>query len=479
MTRDFYELLGVDEDASKDEIRDAFREMVQEYHPDRNDDPRATAQFTIIKKAYDTLKDPNERQSYDRLGHTNYVAKRLDGIPDPNSWPDEDEDDSSASETSTDRTSTGATGRSAGAQQRTGSTVGSNTTKSDPGESSRRSTGTNQTTGSSSRTGNSSRRGGKTSSDSTGRSSTNTSSSSTTGTRSGPSSKSGTYNRSGSSSSTGSSTTSGTGTDSSGSSSTQGNRSSATSSSRSGATGHNSTDNTTTGSAATETASSAGTGNETASAGTAEQPSTEGQNEVADEGGRPQQRSATLVNVLGRIMKIKWPVIILSFLSYITGLAHYGYTNAGELGVIVDELQAAGTDINDLSDLLLSSPHDGLTQIYEYAHIASPAEIGLSIIFTLGVVIMPLVFFIVSHWPRIVIRRSEWGYNGQHISYLFAVAALVPLVVLGTTGANAYFDAGITVPLLALLLGYVVVPLLAGFVLIGRHLIWEWLRSAI
>ena len=100
MTKDFYDLLGVDEDASKGEVRDAFREMVQEYHPDRNDDPRATAQFTAIKKAYDTLKDPSERQSYDRLGHTTYVAKRMDGMPDPSSWPSDDEDASSTSSSS-------------------------------------------------------------------------------------------------------------------------------------------------------------------------------------------------------------------------------------------------------------------------------------------------------------------------------------------------------------------------------------------
>jgi hypothetical protein len=87
MTDDFYRLLDVPEDASKPEIRAAFRHKVQEYHPDHNDDPRATAQFTALKMAYDTLGDDEERKAYDRLGHEEYVSERLDGLPDPNQWP--------------------------------------------------------------------------------------------------------------------------------------------------------------------------------------------------------------------------------------------------------------------------------------------------------------------------------------------------------------------------------------------------------
>jgi len=110
---DFYALLEVPEDASQEEIKDAFREKVQEYHPDHNDDPRANAQFTALKKAYDTLGDPVERNAYDRMGHGSYVAKRLSGLPDPEKWAPEDRSgDPEEETTSRDQpTGPGSTGR--------------------------------------------------------------------------------------------------------------------------------------------------------------------------------------------------------------------------------------------------------------------------------------------------------------------------------------------------------------------------------
>lgn len=83
---DFYDLLDVSPDASQDEIKEAFREQVRVYHPDLNDDDRARAQFTALKKAYDILGDPVERRAYDRLGHEDYVAKRTSGLPSPDLW---------------------------------------------------------------------------------------------------------------------------------------------------------------------------------------------------------------------------------------------------------------------------------------------------------------------------------------------------------------------------------------------------------
>lgn len=100
MTDDFYDLLEVPPDASQDEIKDAYREQVRVYHPDLNDDDRARAQFTAIKTAYDILGDPVERQAYDRLGHEEYVAKRTSGLPSPDVWQSDDEDDSSDTELS-------------------------------------------------------------------------------------------------------------------------------------------------------------------------------------------------------------------------------------------------------------------------------------------------------------------------------------------------------------------------------------------
>lgn len=148
MTDDFYALLEVPRDASQEEIRDAFREKVRIYHPDHNDDPRANAQFTAVKKAYDTLGDPVERNAYDRMGHLDYVAKRLDGLPDPETWAPSEDDSAGAggsagseSAASADSTST-ATGSTS-----TGTSTSSGPTGSRSGGSARGTGGS--TTGSS------------------------------------------------------------------------------------------------------------------------------------------------------------------------------------------------------------------------------------------------------------------------------------------------------------------------------------------
>jgi molecular chaperone DnaJ/curved DNA-binding protein len=65
-TKDFYDALGVDEDASKKEIKKAYRELARKHHPDRNpDDPNAEEKFKEIQKAYSVLSDEEKRQQYD------------------------------------------------------------------------------------------------------------------------------------------------------------------------------------------------------------------------------------------------------------------------------------------------------------------------------------------------------------------------------------------------------------------------------
>ncbi len=69
--KDLYVMLGLDRDASQEEIKKAYRKLAREYHPDVNpDDSRAVEKFKEVKKAYDILSDPQKRTMYDRFGHT-------------------------------------------------------------------------------------------------------------------------------------------------------------------------------------------------------------------------------------------------------------------------------------------------------------------------------------------------------------------------------------------------------------------------
>ena len=70
--RDYYEVLGVQKGATKDQIKDAYRKLAMQYHPDRNKEAGAEEKFKEISEAYAVLSDDQKRQQYNQLGHAGF-----------------------------------------------------------------------------------------------------------------------------------------------------------------------------------------------------------------------------------------------------------------------------------------------------------------------------------------------------------------------------------------------------------------------
>ena len=78
--RDYYEVLGLSQSASPEEIKKAYRQLARKYHPDANSgDQEAEVKFKEVKDAYDVLSDPNKRASYDRFGHQDDAFQGFSG----------------------------------------------------------------------------------------------------------------------------------------------------------------------------------------------------------------------------------------------------------------------------------------------------------------------------------------------------------------------------------------------------------------
>src|SRR4029079_17081485 len=67
--RDYYDVLTLTRSANKEEIKNAYRKLALQYHPDRNKEPTAEEKFKELSEAYAVLSDEEKRKRYDTYGH--------------------------------------------------------------------------------------------------------------------------------------------------------------------------------------------------------------------------------------------------------------------------------------------------------------------------------------------------------------------------------------------------------------------------
>jgi molecular chaperone DnaJ len=77
--RDYYEVLGLERDASEADVKKAYRRLAMKFHPDRNQEPEAEEKFKEASEAYEVLSDPSKKGTYDQFGHAGLDPNSMGG----------------------------------------------------------------------------------------------------------------------------------------------------------------------------------------------------------------------------------------------------------------------------------------------------------------------------------------------------------------------------------------------------------------